>query len=133
MQTRPEGCAIIIGRRSIKELESIKKARLIAEAVSQKQASDILLLDTREYCSFADYFVICTSESNRQTEAIGEEVGKVMKEQGDWIVAREGGNSSGWLLLDLGDVIVHIFGTAEREFYQLEKLWEKAPVILRIQ
>ncbi|MBI4334185.1 MAG: ribosome silencing factor [Chloroflexi bacterium] len=106
---------------------------MVAEAVSQKQGSDVLVLDTREYCSFADYFVICTSESGRQTEAIGEEIGKVLKEQGDRIVAWEGGNSSGWLLLDLGDVIVHVFGPAEREFYGLEQLWEKAPVILRIQ
>lgn len=106
---------------------------MIAEAVSQKQGSDILLLDTKEVCSFADYFVICTSESARQTDAIGEEVNRVAKEQGERVIAWEGGDSTGWLLLDLGDVIVHIFSPVEREFYELEKLWEKAPVILRIQ
>ncbi len=86
----------------------------------------------REYCSFADYFVICTSESARQTEAIGDEAAKTVKEQGERIIAREG-DGTGWLLVDMNDVIVHVFGPAEREYYQLEKLWDKAPIILRIQ
>lgn len=92
-----------------------------------------MLLDIRELCTFADFFVICTSESSRQTEALSDEIEKVVKTEGERILAREGDGESGWVLLDLGDVICHIFGPAEREFYQLEELWSSAPVILRIQ
>ena len=92
-----------------------------------------MLLDAHELCSFADYFVICTSESSRQTEAIGDEIEKAVKAGGERILTREGDGESGWVLLDLGDVICHIFGPSEREFYQLEELWNAAPVILRIQ
>lgn len=120
-------------RRPIKELETIDKARKIAEAASQKQAGDILLLETRDLCSFADYFIICTSESSRQTEAVSDEIEKVMKAEGERILTREGDGESGWVLLDLGDVICHVFGPTERQFYQLEDLWSSAPVILRIQ
>lgn len=105
---------------------------MVADAISQKLGADIVVLDTRGYCSFADYFVIGTSESSRQTDAIAQEVARVVREQGERILAREG-DGTGWLLIDLGDVVVHVFGPAEREFYQLEQLWEKAPVILRIQ
>ncbi len=120
-------------RRLIKELETIDKARRVAEAASQKQAGDIVLLDTRELCSFADYFIICTSESSRQSEALSDEIEKAVKTEGGRVLAREGDGESGWVLLDLGDVICHIFGPTEREFYQLEDLWGSAPVILRIQ
>lgn len=102
-------------------------------AVSSKQASDILLLDTREVCSFADYFVICTGESERQIHAICDEVEHALKKEGVLPHHFEGTLDSGWLLIDFGDVIVHIFAVAEREYYQLDKLWSQAVPVLRIQ
>ena len=92
-----------------------------------------MLLDTRKVCSFADYFVICSGDSKRQIKAIIDEVTHTLK--GDGILPRhhEGTVDSGWLLLDFGDVIMHIFAPFEREFYKLDKLWSKALPVVRIQ
>ena len=103
------------------------------EAASNKQAADILLLDTRQVCSFADYFVICTGESVRQIQAICDEVEHALKRAGILPHHYEGTLDAGWLLLDFGDVIIHIFAPAEREYYQLDRLWSRAIPVLRIQ
>ena len=103
-------------------LEAIEVARKAVDAASDKQASDIVLLDARTVCSFADYFVICTGGTERQIRAIHEEVEYTLKQQGVSPLHEEGTEDSGWLLLDYGDVIVHIFATKEREYYQLDKL-----------
>ena len=84
-------------------------------------------------CSFADYFVICTGETQRQIRAIREEVEHTLKREGVLPIHHEGTVDSGWLLIDYGDVIVHIFATEEREYYQLDKLWSQANLVLRIQ
>jgi len=108
-------------------------ARKAVEAASDKQASDIVLLDTRGVCSFADYFVICSGDSDRQIQAIYDEVGHVLKKEGILPHHREGTVDSGWLLLDFGDVIVHIFAPFERDYYQLDRLWSQAVLVVRIQ
>ncbi len=114
-------------------LEAIELARKAIEAANNKQASDIVLLDARKVCSFADYFVISTGETERQIRAIYEEIDHNLKKEGILSHHHEGTVDSGWLLLDYGDVIVHIFATLEREYYQLDKLWSKASTVLRIQ
>ncbi len=103
------------------------------EAAADKQASDIVLLDVRGVCSFADYFVICSGESERQISAIYDEVGHRLKQEGVLPHHREGTIGSGWLLLDFGDIVVHIFAPVEREYYQLDELWNQATPVLRIQ
>ncbi len=108
-------------------------ARKAVEAASDKQAGDIALLDTQKVCSFADYFVICNGDSTRQIRAIYEEVEHALKKAGVSPTHHEGTVDSGWLLIDYGDVIVHIFATLEREYYQLDKLWNQANLVLRIQ
>ena len=113
-------------------LEGIEIARRAVDVAGDKQAGDIVLLDTRKVCSFADYFVICTGESERQIRAIYEEVEHSLKKEGVLPIHHEGTIDSGWLLLDYGDVIVHIFSTSEREFYQLDRLWGQADLVLRI-
>ena len=100
---------------------------------SDRQAADILMLDIRGVCSFADYFVICNGESYRQIEAIRDEIDRVLIKEGGTIHHREGTAYSGWILLDYGEVIVHIFATKEREYYGLDRLWAKAIPIVRIQ
>ena len=102
-------------------------------AASDKQAIDTVLLDVREVCSFADYFVICSGETERQTKAIYEEVAQALKKAGISPLHREGRLDSGWLLLDFSDVIVHIFAPAERQYYQLDELWSEANPVVRIQ
>jgi ribosome-associated protein len=108
-------------------------ARQAVEAAADKQAIDIVLLDTREVCSFADYFVICSGDSERQLSTIYDEVGHRLKQAGVLPDHREGTIESGWLLLDFGDVIVHIFAPFERDYYQLDELWRDAKPVLRIQ
>ena len=92
-----------------------------------------MLLDARKVCSFADYFVICSGESERQLRAIYDEIEHTLKREGVLPHHHEGTVNSGWLLLDYSNVIVHIFATPEREYYQLDKLWSGANPVLRIQ
>jgi len=105
----------------------------VVEAAGDKQASNIVLLDTRSVSSFADYFVICSGDAARQIEAIRDEVEHVLKREGILPHHHEGTLDSGWLLLDYGDVIVHIFASVEREYYQLDRLWNEASTLVRIQ
>ncbi len=92
-----------------------------------------MLLDAQGVCSFADYFVICSGDSERQMQAIYDEVGHTLKKESILPNHHEGTVNSGWLLLDFGNVIVHIFAPLEREYYQLDKLWSRATPIIRIQ
>ncbi len=105
----------------------------MVEAASDKQAIDIVLLDAREVCSFTDYFVICSGDSDRQIKTIYEETEHILKREGILPHHHEGAVDSGWLLLDFGDVIVHIFAPSEREYYQLDKLWSRASTVVRVQ
>lgn len=114
-------------------LEGIELARKAVEAASDKQANNIVLLDLRELCSFTDYFVICAGESARQIRSISDEIEKTLKKEGTIPHHHEGATDSGWLLLDYGDVIVHVFGATERDYYKLDELWQEAKAVLRIQ
>jgi ribosome-associated protein len=103
------------------------------DIASEKQAANIVLLDVREICSFADYFVFCSSDNERQLRTIYDEIELNLKQKEVVPHHHEGTIESGWLLLDYGDVIVHIFGTAEREYYNLDELWGGARTVLRLQ
>jgi ribosome-associated protein len=108
-------------------------ARRVVDAASDKQAGNIILLDVRELAGFTDYFVICSGESERQLRTIQDEVWESLKRANVTPHHQEGALDSGWLLLDYGDVIVHIFSTAERERYRLEDLWRDARTVLMVQ
>jgi ribosome-associated protein len=114
-------------------LEALQVAQKAVEIASEKQATNISLLDTSKVCSFADYFVICTGESQRQLKTIYEEIEHILKKDGVLPHHHEGVVDSGWLLLDFGDVVIHIFGTYERELYNLDELWNKAVPVIHIQ
>jgi ribosome-associated protein len=113
-------------------LDSLDLAHKAVEAASDKQASDIVLLDVREICGFTGYFVICTGETHRQVAAIAEGVQQALKKEDVSPRHQEGTPESGWVLLDYGDVIVHIFSSFERDRYQLDQLWEKACTVVRV-
>jgi ribosome-associated protein len=113
-------------------LETLDLARKIVDIASEKQAVDIVLLDTQDVCSFADYFVICSGESNRQLKAIIDAISEQLKQENIKPMHEEGTPDSGWVLLDYGSVIVHIFDSFQRDYYQLEKLWENAPTKVRV-
>ena len=103
------------------------------EVASDKQADDIVMLDTRQVCSFADYFVICSGNSTRQIESIWQEINETLKREGAKPYRSEGNADSGWILLDLGEVVVHIFSPTQRDYYCLDDLWSTAKTVLRIQ
>jgi ribosome-associated protein len=114
--------------------EALSLARRIVDLASDKQASDIVLLDIRGVSLIADYFVICTAGSERQAAAILKDLGeKLLEEFGRKPLHTEGKPDSGWVLLDFGDVILHVFSPTQRTFYNLEQLWAAATPIVRLQ
>ena len=107
-------------------------AHLVVDTAADKLAADIVMLDLRGLTAFADYFVVMTAESVRQIEALEEDLSNAMKDAGVSRHHREGTPASGWVLLDFADVVIHIFGPEEREFFGLERLWIRAPQVVRI-
>ncbi len=105
----------------------------IAEIISDTPASDTLVLDIRQISPVADYFVICSGENERQLRAIAREVLEKMREAGVRPDRTEGTPAAGWMLLDYGEVIVHVMDVGQRAFYRLEELWSEAPTLLAIQ
>jgi ribosome-associated protein len=96
-------------------------------AAESKKAEEIRVLDLREITSFADYFIICTGSNVRQNQAISDEVyQKLKQEQGDIPISLEGYDNAEWILMDYGDVLVHIFLDRARSYYDLERLWRHA-------
>ena len=107
-------------------------AQLVVDVASDKLASDIVMLDVRKVASFADYFVIMSADSSRQIQGLEEDINRALKEENVRHYRREGIPSSGWVVLDFSNVIVHIFGPEERSFYDLERLWAQAPQVVRV-
>jgi len=101
-------------------------AENLVGALQDKKAKDIVLLKTDKLTVMADYFVICTAGSPAQSKTLTEECDKRLSDLGEPPLRREGYRSGGWVLLDFGSVILHIFMPEEREFYALERLWSDA-------
>jgi ribosome-associated protein len=99
---------------------------------SDKLASNIVLLDVRAVTTVADYFVLCSGDSQRQLKAIHEGIEESLRAEGVTPHHCESSEDSGWRVLDYGDVIVHIFSTTERDYYNLDELWEKAKTVVRM-
>ena len=114
------------------QLEASEIAQLIVEVASEKLASDIVMLDLRGLASFTDYFVVMSADSSRLIQALEEDILSALKESKLSMHRREGSATSGWVLMDCSDVIVHIFGPEERQFFGLERLWARAPQVVRI-
>ncbi len=104
----------------------------MVEIVAGKKASNILMLDMRTVTLLADYYVLCDGASPRQINAISDELLEKLKTAGTRSAIVEGTPESGWVLLDLGSVIVHIFSAEQRAYYQLEELWQNAPIVVRM-
>ena len=108
-------------------------ARRIVELAEDKKAADIVLLDLGELTTVADAFVICSGGSERQIAAIAHGILEALRDEGVKPFGREGTPESHWVLVDFGSVIVHVFTPPERDYYELEKHWSGAKVILRVQ
>jgi ribosome-associated protein len=107
--------------------------REIVDVAVDKKASDVSLLDIHELTTLADYFVLATGTSDRQIRAVSVAVQERMDEVEVVLLRSEGMPSDGWVLLDYGQVIVHIFAPEERAYYDLERRWKEAPTLLKIQ
>lgn len=109
-------------------LEPREIALLAAEAAAEKKAADVMVLDVADTLVITAYFVIATGASDRQVKSIADEIEDQLREKGGIKpIGREGEREGKWVLLDFGDVVVHVFQPEEREFYRLEKLWSDAP------
>jgi ribosome-associated protein len=113
--------------------QPVELARDIAEVSAEMLASDITLLDISEVSSFADVFIVTTADNVRQLRALQREIVDQMRGRGVRPQRVEGEPEGGWVLVDYGDVIVHLLTREQREFYRLEDLWIEAPVLLKIQ
>ncbi len=114
--------------------EPLELAHTIVEILEEKKGENILLLDLSDICSFTDYFVICSGGSERTLRGLAEVVQqKVKKDHNAHFRGVEGDASSGWVLLDYGDVILHLFAPTLRAYYQLEELWRDGQVVLHMQ
>jgi ribosome-associated protein len=107
---------------------------MLVDTIVDKKGSNIILLDIRDQATFADYFLICSGENIRQIDALAEEITlKVKRQLENPTVGIEGSASSGWILIDLGDLVVHVFSPEKRDYYQLEDIWDHAHVVMRMQ
>jgi len=113
--------------------EALALARRIVDLAEDKKASDIVLLEIGRMTTMADYFVICSGASERQLGAIADGIASGLRDEGVRPVGREGSSTAHWVLLDYGSVIVHVMAPPERDYYQLERLWADAPLLLRLQ
>ena len=115
------------------ELGTLDLAREIALFLEEKFGEDIVLLDIKEQVYFTDYFIISSTSSDRQLRGLASELSRDARERFGIHSKPEGQPESGWILIDLGDIVVHLFSAEKREYYQLEELWQEGQVLLHIQ
>ena len=108
------------------ELTSLEKARIAVEAALDKFGQDVVVLDVREVVSFADLLMIVTGRSDRQVKAIADGIAQALSARGERRLGMEGYDEGRWVLIDLADLVVHVFQSAAREHYDLERLWSDA-------
>jgi len=112
-------------------VEPRRKALLAAEAAEEKLATDVVVLDLQEHSPVTDFFVIASASNRVQIKSVTEAVEEALEAAGEHAGRAEGRRDARWVLLDFGDVVVHIFDPREREFYNLERLWGDAPILER--
>jgi len=108
-------------------MESIELADQIVEIIFSKKGFDVKLLDLKNLTTIADYFLICSASSDTQVKAIADSIDKDLGKNGIKCYHKEGYQSLNWVLMDYFDIVVHVFKTESRNFYNLEKLWADAP------
>ncbi|MGZ9166641.1 MAG: ribosome silencing factor [Anaerolineales bacterium] len=114
-------------------MNALELAHQIVAALEDKKGEDILLLDIKDIASFTDYFVICNGTSDRMLDVLAKGVLESSKQDHKQKGRIEGQAHEGWLVLDYGDVVVHLFSPDQRKYYDLEELWSDGKVLLRVQ
>lgn len=105
---------------------------MIVDAADDKKAMNIVTLNLQGVSLIADYFIICHGNSETQVQAIATEVRKKAEEKGVRVRGMEGMDTARWVLVDLGDIIVHVFHRDDREYYNIERLWSDAKVVEQV-
>lgn len=111
----------------IEQMDSEEKARLISATADAVKAVEIVALDLRQLTIISDFFVICTGKSSIQIRAIADRIEEKLRDAGIRKLRMEGFQEATWVLMDYGDVVVHIMAAEQRAFYRLEELWSDAP------
>ncbi|TLQ04682.1 ribosome silencing factor [Pediococcus stilesii] len=106
-----------------------EKLELIVKAADSKRAENTVVLNVREISTLADYFIITSADSNRQVGAIADEILEKAKENNLEIRRIEGQRAAEWILIDLGDIVINVFQSDQRKYYNLEKLWSQADTV----
>lgn len=101
--------------------------------MEEKKGEDIILIDIHELADFTDYFVICSGTSDRMLKALAGEVKDYLRDHHELRGRVEGMPQDGWVLVDYGDVILHLFSPDRRDYYRLEELWGEGKILLRLQ
>jgi ribosome-associated protein len=127
------GARAVSGGPIAGELSPRALADLVVDTASDKKAEDIVVMNVSEVTTIADLFVILSGRGERQVQGIAEGIIERSTQAGRRPYGVEGLDAGRWVLIDLGDVIVHAFVPEERELYKLERLWGDAPVVLRVQ
>lgn len=110
-----------------KENDSRARALLCVNALLEKKAKAIVILNVSAISSFADYFILCSGTSDRQVQAVASSIQESLKKAGMLPLGVEGEAGGKWILLDYDDVIIHVFLESVRTFYDLERLWSETP------
>ncbi|MGE5839931.1 MAG: ribosome silencing factor [Deltaproteobacteria bacterium] len=108
-------------------MKTLEKARLCLEIIQERKAVDPILMEVGRLTSIADYFLVASGASSRQVQAISQHMARRLREEGFRPFGVEGEQEGHWVLMDYGDVVIHIFYQPVREFYDLEGLWTEAP------
>ncbi|MBL7713814.1 MAG: ribosome silencing factor [Bdellovibrionales bacterium] len=116
-------------KKTTSEDPSQNRALECARAAIDKRAENLKILDLTELSGFTDYFVLCNGSSDRQVKSISDAIDHAMTQAGAELVSIEGYSEGRWVLMDYGDVVIHIFLDALREYYALERLWADAPTV----
>ena len=106
--------------------QSLRLAYLAAQAAIDKKAENVCILDLQDQSSFTDYFLICSAYSDRQVNAICDAIKSRVIGEGFEVLSTEGYTEGRWVIMDLGDIVVHVFMDAIREYYNIESLWSRA-------
>lgn len=104
------------------------------DTILDKKGTNIVILDVSKQTVFTDYFLLCDADNERQLKALADAIAEdAKKKAGTHKWAVEGDPASGWVLVDFGDLVVHVFSEEQRDYYKLEELWSKGHTVLRIQ
>lgn len=113
--------------------QSKEMVKIAVEALSEKKGEDIKIIDIEKVSVIADYFVLASASNTNQTQALVDNVEEQLFKAGYECKQKEGNNSSTWVLLDYGDMIVHVFSKEDRLFYDLERIWRDGKIVEKVE